>query len=649
LHHRFIFLILLGVLPAFFFAQEFNKEAFVKQFNTADFKEKVKLVSELGTDELAQVYPMIKDSLLRIKQRVYYKTSSNEAKFLFDLIDARREINDRQYHKTIFLLENSLRFHTKDLNDSVKVFALLSPSYIKLRNYNKAFEIDEVMERNKHRLPKEVRYQPKKSYIYMQLGMLKESTRELRKEFNMKTPEQRTDTSTLGNFYNDMGVHFNRANKLDSAMAYFNKAKVLVDAKMRTEENRTYFDFFSGLIDGNIASALAKQKMYAAAIPPLKKDIYYSLKAKNYLSAANSYNLIAECYLNEKQFDLARRNIDSAKALMPEIEELAPQLNNILVEAKYYKNTGNLLKASESYDKYIEFKDSITRVDNESKLISQQVTFDLYQKENMLIEKQNIIQKNKLIEEHARSQKAYFTLGIVLLLFVVAFLTISVQMNKRRNNELYLKNKHIIQQKTVIEEALKEKEFLMKEIHHRVKNNLQIVSSMLSLQSDKISNDSAKLVLQEGRQRINSMALIHQLLYNQNSMSFISISNYISTLAEQIEHTYRDPQAPVKVNIQCDEIKMDLDTAIPLGLIVNELITNAYKHAFKKEQDRVIELRLVKEAERSVLTVKDNGAGFDYASQKQGLGMELISILVDQIGGKIEFQRDGGSAAVITF
>jgi two-component sensor histidine kinase len=479
--------------------------------------------------------------------------------------------------------------------------------------------------------------------------MTKESTRALRHEFLSKTDEQKRDTAVLGNFYNDMGVHFNKANILDSAVFYFKKAKQLVDAKARNDQNRTYYDFFSGLIDGNIASALAKEKHFEEAIPPLKKDIYYSLKAGNWPSAANSYNLIAECYLETKQFDLARKNIDSCKPLLARIEELGPILANILIEAKYYKHTGNLTKASEFYDKYIQFKDSVTRVDNENKLLDQQVTFDLYQKENLLIEKEKLIQKNKLVTAQARSQKAYYTLGIVILLFIVIFLTISIQMNKRRQGELHIKNKHIVQQKSIIEDALKEKEYLMKEIHHRVKNNLQIVSSMLNLQSEKINSTEAKEVLLEGRQRINSMALIHQLLYNQKSMSVIAIGDYLKTLTDQIETFFKNPAQEVNVSINSENIKMDLDTAIPLGLIVNELITNSFKHAFKNRPDGKINISLTKKGNLVTFVAKDNGSGFIYEEARHGLGMELINILVEQINGSIKFRNENGTEAEIVF
>lgn len=626
----------------------------MKSFGAADIKQKVILTSKLSNEQLQEVYPEIKDTLIAIKQKVYYKTVSNEAKFLFDIIDARIEENDHQYHKAIFILENGLRFHAQNLNDSLSVFRMLSPSYMKLRNYNKAFEIQEILGRLRPRMTEQEKanFVTNKSYIYLQLGLYTESVRELRREFYQKPEAQRKDTNVLGNFYNDMGVHFNRANNLDSAVFYFNKAKGYVDAKGKYDSNKTYYDFFSGLIDGNIASALAKRKKYKEAIAPLKKDIYYSLKAKNLLSASNSYNLIAECYLELKEYNLARKYIDSCKPLIAEIQELSPTLSNMLVEAKYYKYTGNLNKAAEFYDKYIHYKDSITKTDNENKLINQQVSFELYQKEGLLTEKEKIIQKNKLSAERQKAQRSYLLLGIVILVFVILLLVINTQTNKRRQSELFIKNKHIVQQKTAIENALKEKEFLIKEIHHRVKNNLQIISSMLNLQAETIDNPAAKEVLQESRLRINSMALIHQLLYNRNNMLHVSISDYLSTLLSQIENSYRSAASNVVTELECDTINIDLDTAIPLGLIVNELVTNSYKHAFNTSEPGSIRVSFHKNntGNTYTLSVRDNGKGFDPTKTRpHSLGMELIQMLAEQLNSKLTFTNNNGTLAEITF
>ncbi len=144
-----IFLLAFFVLPFGFLAQDINRDSLVQKFNGANLKDKVKMVADLSPVALSQVYQYIKDSLNEIKKKVYTRSNSNEAKYLFDLIEAKREFELHQYHKTVFLLENGLRFHTKDLADSAKAFDLLATSYMKLRNYNKVFEIEEVYEKQK--------------------------------------------------------------------------------------------------------------------------------------------------------------------------------------------------------------------------------------------------------------------------------------------------------------------------------------------------------------------------------------------------------------------------------------------------------------------------------------------------------------------
>jgi len=645
-------LYILLLFPCIVFSQAFKPDSFVEAFNKADIKQKVFMSSKLNSENLALVYPIIKDSLALIKKKVYYNTISNEAKFLFDIIDARIEVNNRQSHKAIYILENSLRFHTQKLEDSLSILTLLSDNYIRLRNYNKAYEIQETFERIYHRMPEDFKkkYSPQKSNIFLQLGMYSESIAELRKEFMLNPENTRKDTTVLGNFYNDMGVHFNRANKLDSAVYYFNKAKILVDAKARNEKNRVYFEFFSGLIEGNMASALAKEKHFAEAIPPLKKDIYYSLQAKNWLSAANSYNLIAECFIELKKYDIARKYIDSCKPLLEKIDVLGPSLSNLLTEAKYYKNSGNLNMAAIFYDRYIRQKDSIQKVDNENKLINQQISFDLHQQENQLIQKEKIIQKNNLLFEHEKTKRSYLLLGIVILALIIAFLILNNQMNKRRQSELFIKNKHIVQQKNAIETALKEKEFLIKEIHHRVKNNMQIISSILNLQAGVIENPEAKEVLQESRLRINSMSLIHQMLYNKNNMVDILISDYFKQLLSQIEKSYGSSESKTTYHLNCDSINLNLDTAIPLGLIVNELVTNSYKHAFKNLPTGHIEVSFTCSNNEFHLTIKDNGNGFDATNKKnQSLGMELIQMLVEQLNGTLKYTNNNGTKAEVVF
>ena len=175
---------------------------------------------------------------------------------------------------------------------------------------------------------------------------------------------------------------------------------------------------------------------------------------------------------------------------------------------------------------------------------------------------------------------------------------------------------------------------------------------MLNLQAETIESEAAKEVLQESRLRINSMALIHQLLYSKNNMLNVSIADYLSTLLSQIEKSYSGVSSKIVTDLKCDNINIDLDTAIPLGLIVNELVTNSYKHAFKKSDSGLISVTFSKNEANNTytLSVSDNGKGFDATKLKShSLGMELIQMLSEQLNSKMIFKSEGGTLAEITF
>ena len=142
-------------------------------------------------------------------------------------------------------------------------------------------------------------------------------------------------------------------------------------------------------------------------------------------------------------------------------------------------------------------------------------------------EKDKLLEQNKLDEAKQKTFRAYLLAGIIILLAIILFLILNNHYSKKREDQLYLKNKQISTQNELIEQALKEKEALIKEIHHRVKNNLQIVSSMLSLQMSKISDKNTQTILRDAQQRINSISLTHQMLYQKDNITSISLGDYV--------------------------------------------------------------------------------------------------------------------------
>jgi len=203
-----------------------------------------------------------------------------------------------------------------------------------------------------------------------------------------------------------------------------------------------------------------------------------------------------------------------------------------------------------------------------------------------------------------------------------------------------------------IKESLEEKEMLLKEIHHRVKNNLMIISSLLNLQSSYIKDKASQDVFKESQNRAQSMALIHEKLYQSTDLKSIDFGEYISTLATKLFHTYNADPRLIKLKINAENILLDINTAIPLGLIVNELITNSLKYAFPDKKPGKINVDFHPTDHHYEFTVKDNGIGFpkDIDFQKtDSLGMLIVNSLTDQIDGDIELDRNNGTEFKITF
>jgi two-component sensor histidine kinase len=224
------------------------------------------------------------------------------------------------------------------------------------------------------------------------------------------------------------------------------------------------------------------------------------------------------------------------------------------------------------------------------------------------------------------------------------------------NAQLYEQaQKEIGERKQAEEEiraSLQEKEVLLKEIHHRVKNNLQVISSLLNLQSAKAEEPVAIAVLTESKDRVRAMSLIHEKLYQSSNLSRLDFGEYIDDLAGSLLRSNEVALATISPRIETEAVPLDLDAAIPCGLIVNELVTNALKHAFPNDAQGEVWIELKRDNGSVRLTVGDDGVGlpdgWDIQSS-ESLGMRLVTALVGQLDGNLTLNREGGTEFVITF
>jgi two-component sensor histidine kinase len=204
-----------------------------------------------------------------------------------------------------------------------------------------------------------------------------------------------------------------------------------------------------------------------------------------------------------------------------------------------------------------------------------------------------------------------------------------------------------------IEKSLEEKSVLLKEIHHRVKNNLQVISSLLSLQSAQIKDPQARQLFNDSQNRVRSMALIHEKLYQSNDLAHIDFKDYVQNLSNFLMRSFAAEMRGVRSRLDIENIFLKIDQAIPCGLILNELVSNSLKHAFPEGRNGEVYIQFRLDENRQYhLTVGDNGAGFPADIDFQNttsLGLQLVSSLTGQIDGNIELIKTPGTEFRITF
>jgi len=298
--------------------------------------------------------------------------------------------------------------------------------------------------------------------------------------------------------------------------------------------------------------------------------------------------------------------------------------------ARAHEALGNYRKGLEQQKAYKLISDSILNQDILEKVAEKDAKFDLAEQRSKvaLLNAQNaaseavIAQKNKTIWIGAAA------------LVIFGLLIIS----------LYILVRKYLRQKEVLASALSAKELLLKEIHHRVKNNLQIVSSLLSLQSRSVSDAGVLKAINEGKSRVRSMALIHQNLYQGKNLTGVEVKPYLEKLCSELFATYKIDTDEVGLELDIDPISLDVDTLVPLGLIINELITNSLKYAFSQSETAAgsIAITLREEEDTLQLEVSDTGKGYDTSakSESEGFGQKLINSLSRQLEANLETESD---------
>ena len=349
-----------------------------------------------------------------------------------------------------------------------------------------------------------------------------------------------------------------------------------------------------------------------------------------------SYSFISAELQHLKQYDSALAYVDLAGSVTG-IDSL--WANDWEKRARIYKDMGNYKMATEMYAKAIDWNSMDVLYRNQEQVSGYEAKLNTKEKELQVG-----------LEKKRSGQLEWIVGGAVILLVFVAFALLNQRAARKK---LSVQNIIIEKQRAALENSLSEKDMLLKEIHHRVKNNLSVIGSLLELQSSGMDDEKAKAAILEGQNRVRSIALIHQRLYQHENLSAIEFGGFVQDMIREVSGIFKKPGQKLNINLQIPETLLDIDTAVPLGLIMNELLTNSFKYAFEENEEAAINVNLAIISKGNyLLKYSDNGPGmpegFDL-KKSSTLGLRLIYRLSKQLGGTAEYSSDEGCMFVIRF
>ncbi len=470
--------------------------------------------------------------------------------------------------------------------------------------------------------------------IYSNLGLhnkaMKDYIMQARKTF------ADDDLFNLAKYHNNIGNYLRLDNSPAVALKKFKEAKghltVFLNniTLVKTESELISANSLMGIIDGNIGKCYSELGQFELAIPYLESAITaISENSKGKFSSEIVENTleIANCYLQLENYEKA-------------VEYLSSDLNSnktdhILTRnrllSSYYDRTGDFQNSVLYLKRNMRIRDSLDT--NESELRKQQLATvmgrDMANKDATLEAQKQDLEKQRL-EMSAQDEKINLVfISLVFTLLGFAGL-VYAYLKSIKNQRLIAEQKHII------ENSLIEKDSLLKEIHHRVKNNLQMVSSLLSLQTKNTRSKAAIEALEEGKSRVKAMALIHQKLYQNDDLSVIEMQGYIESLINSVQSVYKKGGHNINITIDAEGVELDIDRAIPFGLMLNELVSNSFKYAFPHNEDNgKIYIHLRKQnGQEGFFEYTDNGVGLPEDTDERAqssMGIRLMNRLANQL------------------
>lgn len=447
-------------------------------------------------------------------------------------------------------------------------------------------------------------------------------TVKLSQEYNLEVELAYAYTSA-GDTYIAMGVP-------EKSFDYYDKA-----LKQAEAIEFSIFDIIN--FKNNRANALKRMGKYKAALKEYK-NAYAEAEAINYGNAMyviignlGEINLLLENYEEALKYQLKTVELQENEGDVSNLTENYGHLSTI------YEMLGNFQAALKFQKKARRMRDSTAKIESDKTMSTLLTQFETEKKDAKI----NL--QTATIGQQQKTNTLYIILS-GLLAFILFGLFYYYKKRQKKNQELQQLN-------LALDNKNKQNELLLKEIHHRVKNNLELVKSLLALQSAQMEDSASKEAMLSSQNRVQSMGIIHQKLYQGENLGSIEMKDYFVNLGEGILDAF-NAEEKVKIEFAMDNLELDVDTAVPIGLIVNELLTNALKYAFPKEAKGKILISLSQSTpEILTLRVRDNGIGKQegLAPKGTGFGTQLVQLLTKQLDGQMQEQQDNGTTLLFQF
>ncbi|HSF88085.1 MAG TPA: sensor histidine kinase [Saprospiraceae bacterium] len=358
----------------------------------------------------------------------------------------------------------------------------------------------------------------------------------------------------------------------------------------------------------------------------------FHLKNNSHFSACDSYYHLGKSYLEEKKYDDAILAFTNMLATIDSLDFLSLKYAGHAALAQAYAAKADYKKALYHYQLRYALHDSLMHLENLRQMNELNIKYETVEKEKQLAE-------TTLHLESARINQRLMSLVLLGALIISGLSIYAFRTKIKSNKQLEEKNRQI-------SKALQEKDILLREIHHRVKNNLQMISALLYLHGKSVDDSTAQEALMESQNRVQSMAMIHQNLYQDENLLGVSIKDYLDKLLNHLISSYNIEKDRITILKKIDIPQMDVDTVIPLALIINELISNALKYAFRDGRRGEIKVSLQQTDGLINLEVSDNGMGLPEnfsVESSSNFGLKLINILCDRLGATWSAQSGKGT------